>query len=1072
VQFPVALATDKLFQLYWGKKGVFVNDSEVIVTDLLAVNGVVHVIDAVMVPESFPATVVDIIVNSEDHETLEDAVIAADLDGTLSGEGPFTVFAPTDAAFAELPDGLLTTLLDDPSGTLTDILLYHVVGASAIAGSLSDGDAITTLLGEDVTVSITNDGVFINDTVEVIVTDLLAVNGVVHVIDAVLVPQPDLMITENDTHGNIITDGDGNTLYFFTPDADGTSTCIEGCLDNWPVFYDESLYLGAGLDTDDFGSIDRGEGVMQTTYKGWPLYYFANDNAAGDVNGDGVINKWFVAKPDYTVMLMDNQLVGNDGVNYTGDYTAGDEVIQYLVDAYGNTLYTWVNDRNERNRFTAEDFSNNGAWPIFDAEGMVYPSTLSADDFDVIDVHGESQITFKGWPLYNFGQDAMRGETKGVSVPSPGIWPVAVPDMMEAPAYTVVDVVVSSPDHTTLEAAVIAADLAGTLSGDGPFTVFAPTDDAFAALPESLITNLLADPTGDLANILKYHVVGSSALSGSLTDEQAITTLLGEDVTVTINDDGVFINNALVTAADIVTDNGVVHVIDAVLVPESFPATVVDIIVNSEDHTTLEAAVIAADLVDALSGDGPFTVFAPTDDAFAALPDFLINNLLADPSGALTEILQYHVVEASALSGSLEEGQTITTLLGEDVTVTINNDGVFINDAEVIVTDILAVNGVVHVIDAVMVPESFPATVVDIIVNSEDHTTLEAAVIAADLVDALSGDGPFTVFAPTDDAFAALPDFLINNLLADPSGALTEILQYHVVEASALSGSLEEGQSVTTLLGEDVTVTINNDGVFINDAEVIVTDILAANGIVHVIDAVMVPESFPATVVDIIVNSDVHTTLETAVLEADLAGTLSGDGPFTVFAPTDAAFDALPDGLLDDLLADPSGALTDILQYHVVGATAMSGDLSNGQMLTTLQGQDVTVTINDDGIFINDAEVIIADLLAGNGVVHVIDAVITPSTNVESIFTSENDVRIFPNPVRNTLNIEAQMITSSDVSIEIYNIVGKRVYNAELGNRSELLNESIDISSLPQGVYIMTLRAETAIVSKKFNVVK
>ncbi len=879
-------------------------------------------------------TVVEVIVNSDDHTTLEAAVLAADLAGALSGTGPFTVFAPTDDAFEALPAGLLEDLLADPSGFLTDILLYHVVGANAQSGDLSNGQMVTTLLGEDVTVTINDSGVFINGA-QVTTADVHASNGVVHVIDAVLVPSYDIQITENDTYGSILTDGAGNTLYFFTPDADGSSACVDGCLNNWPIFYDESLYLSDGLDEDDFDYIDRGDGVMQTTYKGWPLYYFVNDNAAGDVNGDGVINKWFVAKPDYTIMLMDNQLVGNDGINYTGDYTAGDEIIQYLVDEYGNTLYTWVNDRFNRNRFTAADFSNNGAWPIYDEDDIIIPSTLNADDFAVIDVHGQEQLTYRGYPLYFFGQDNMRGETKGVSVPSPGIWPVAVPDMMEAPAYTVVDVVVSSPDHTTLEAAVIAADLAGTLSGDGPFTVFAPTDAAFDALPEGLLTDLLADPSGFLTQILLYHVVGGTALSTDLSDGQMVVTLNEQSVTVTINDDGIFINDAEVIAADILTDNGVVHVIDAVLVPAEIPATVVDIIVDSEVHTTLEAAVIAADLAGTLSGDGPFTVFAPTDAAFDALPEGLLTDLLADPSGLLTQILLYHVVGATAMSGDLTDGQMVTTLQGQDVTVTINDNGVFINDAKVIIADLVAGNGVVHVIDAVLVPAEIPATVVDIIVDSEVHTTLEAAVIAA-----------------------------------------------------------------------------------------------------------------------------------------DLAGTLSGDGPFTVFAPTDAAFDALPEGLLTDLLADPSGLLTDILLYHVVGATAMSGDLSDGQSVTTLLGENVTVTINNDGIFINDAEVIIADLVAGNGVVHVIDAVLVPATNVESVFTSENDVKIYPNPARNILNIEAQMVASTDVVVEIFNVVGKRVYNVELGNRSDIINETIDISFLPQGVYIMNLRAENAVVSKKFNVIK
>ena len=146
----------------------------------------------------------------------------------------------------------------------------------------------------------------------------------------------------------------------------------------------------------------------------------------------------------------------------------------------------------------------------------------------------------------------------------------------------------------------------------------------------------------------------------------------------------------------------------------SFSQTVVDIIVNSADHDTLEAAVVAAELADDLSGPGPFTVFAPTDAAFAALPDGTIETLLVEPTGALAQILLYHVVAGQALSTSLSDGQTITTLQGEDITVTIGMNGVMINGATVVVADILADNGVVHVIDAVLVPQQ-PNSVLDIV---------------------------------------------------------------------------------------------------------------------------------------------------------------------------------------------------------------------------------------------------------------------------------------------------------------------------------------------------------------------
>ena len=468
--------------------------------------------------------------------------------------------------------------------------------------------------------------------------------------------------------------------------------------------------------------------------------------------------------------------------------------------------------------------------------------------------------------------------------------------MVSGWSQTVVDIVVDSEDHTVLEAAVVEAGLVETLQGDGPFTVFAPTDAAFTTLLTALnveAADLLGLP--QLGDILTYHVAGVEAMSSDLSDGQMVTTVNGQDVTISIMGETVMINgSATVTVANIDATNGVVHVIDAVLVPAivngctdmmacnyslvantddgscvlpgdmcddgddatvndmvgedcmcaGIPATVVDIVVNSEDHTLLEAAVIAAGLVEALSAEGPFTVFAPTDAAITALVEALeitAEDLLALPD--LGEILQYHVVAGAAMSGDLTDGQEIETLLGENVTVTINADGVFINDAQVTAADIEAGNGVVHVIDAVLLPPAPETnTVVDVIVNSEDHTLLEAAVIEAGLVEVLSAEGPFTVFAPTDSAITVLVaalEITAEDLLALPN--LSEILKYHVVAGAAMSGDLTDGQEIETLLGSNVTVTINAEGVFINDAQVTVADIEADNGVVHVIDAVLLP---------------------------------------------------------------------------------------------------------------------------------------------------------------------------------------------------------------------------------------
>ena len=235
-----------------------------------------------------------------------------------------------------------------------------------------------------------------------------------------------VIITNNPSLGEILTDGNGRTLYFFTKDAFGSSLCTGGCADIWPIFYADSLIIGNGLDPDDFGTITREDSSKQTTYKGWPLYYYYNDLTAGDVNGENVNGVWYVAKPDYSIMLVNNQLVGHDGVSYNGNYEPGQEVIQYFVDDYGRTLYIFTHDTYNDNNFTAPDFSNNGVWPVYEEELGSVPSVIDTAFFDTIDVYGHTQLTYKGWPLYHFGQDSMmRGYNKGVSFPSPGVWPVA-----------------------------------------------------------------------------------------------------------------------------------------------------------------------------------------------------------------------------------------------------------------------------------------------------------------------------------------------------------------------------------------------------------------------------------------------------------------------------------------------------------------------------------------------------------------------------------------------------------------------------------------------------------------------
>ncbi|WP_046366966.1 COG4315 family predicted lipoprotein [Flavihumibacter petaseus] len=257
-------------------------------------------------------------------------------------------------------------------------------------------------------------------------------------------PVTEVQLTSNATLGSILTDKDGRTLYYFANDDSTVNHCTGGCEALWPVFNVDNLAaenLGTGLTLGDFSQITTSTSAKQLAYKGRPLYYYAPVNngtntpePAGAIGGDNFNGIWFAAKPDYTIQLTNAQLIGHDGKHYKSDYTEGDGKTLYFTDGNGVTLYTFINDRYDDNNFTADDFANNGIWPVYEEDVVVVPSSLDKNLFNTITVAGtHKQLTYKGWPLYYFGQDAGKmGSNKGISFPAPGVWPVPVKDMAEA----------------------------------------------------------------------------------------------------------------------------------------------------------------------------------------------------------------------------------------------------------------------------------------------------------------------------------------------------------------------------------------------------------------------------------------------------------------------------------------------------------------------------------------------------------------------------------------------------------------------------------------------------------------
>ena len=267
------------------------------------------------------------------------------------------------------------------------------------------------------------------------------------------------------------------------------------------------------------------------------------------------------------------------------------------------------------------------------------------------------------------------------------------------------------------------------------------------------------------------------------------------------------------------------------------------------------------------------------------------------------------------------------------------------------------------------------ADIVDTAVGAGSFNTLVAAVKAAGLVDTLKGNGPFTVFAPTDEAFAKLPAGTVESLLADKE-ALTKVLTYHVVAGRVPASQVVGMDWAPTLQGQSAQITMADGNVFVDGARVVKADIETSNGIIHVIDTVILPRK---DIVDTAVAAGSFNTLVTAVKAADLVETLKSKGPFTVFAPSDAAFSKLPAGTVEKLVGDKP-ALQNILTYHVVSGRVLSKDLEVGTTaVKTVQGQTILITRTKDGkVMVNGANVVGADVIAGNGVIHVLDSVILP----------------------------------------------------------------------------------------------
>lgn len=492
--------------------------------------------------------IVDIATADGRFSTLVAAVQAADLVDTLKSEGPFTVFAPTDDAFAALPEGTVEGLLNDIPA-LTDVLLYHVVSGAVNAETVVGLESTATVQGSDISIEVRDGAVFLNDNIQVIITDIQASNGIIHVIDGVLLPPPSDMETEIVEQGMVDI-----RVAHFSPDAPAVDVFVNG----------EAAV----------------EGLAFPTVTNWIQLPAGSYNVAVAPAGAG-IDAAVIGPADFD--LPEGAFIT---VAAIGSLEAGTLAPQVLVEDFSDIAegFARVSIFHAIEDAPAVDILANGA-PA--ATQVAYPGTQGDNDgFFVLDVPAGT---------YDL-QVVPSGAAEPVVLDLPGTvlaantnYYVAAVGTLGAPQVvlsatdmaivrdmgsveeesgdTIVDIAVNDGRFTTLVAAVEAAGLAETLAGEGPFTVFAPTDDAFAGLPAGTVEGLLENIPA-LTDILLYHVVSDEVVAEEVTGLDTAATAQGSDIRVEVRDGAVFLNDTVqVVITDIQASNGIIHVIDGVLLP-------------------------------------------------------------------------------------------------------------------------------------------------------------------------------------------------------------------------------------------------------------------------------------------------------------------------------------------------------------------------------------------------------------------------------------------------------------------------------------------------------------------------
>ncbi|XDV37062.1 hypothetical protein PO909_006745 [Leuciscus waleckii] len=509
------------------------------------------------------------------------------------------------------------------------------------------------------------------------------------------------------------------------------------------------------------------------------------------------------------------------------------------------------------------------------------------------------------------------------------------------------------------------AKLQEEIEGPGSFTFFAPSNEAWAALPTEILDALVSNVNIELLNALHYHMINRRLTSDDLKHGSSFSSMYQDfDVHIHHYSNGIVtVNCARLVKTDQHATNGIVHVVDKVIT--AITNNVNSLIDTDDDLDTLRTAVAAAGLTNLLENEGTYTIFAPTNEAFEKIPQETLTRILGDPV-ALKDLLNYHILKNLHCSESIVAGTPLETLQGSVLEVGCDGAEMTINGKAIVMQkDKLGTNGVVHYINELLIPDS-AKTLLELAEGSV-VTTASKLFKDAGLTDHLIGSEAVTLLAPLDDAFKG------KSLAMTPD--MKKLLRNHILKERFSSKSLYHGQELETLGGLKLRVFVFRNNLCIENACIAAHDKNGRYANMFVVDKVLAPPM--GTVMDVLKADDRFSTLVGAIQRAGLTELLNKKGTYTIFAPTNAAFSAVPPADLNKLMRDPK-ELAKLLKYHIGDEFLISGAVTSHTRMKPLAGDKLELGTRNSTMYVNRVSVVEGDLMATNGVVHAVDVIIKP----------------------------------------------------------------------------------------------